>query len=29
VGKMGYMILGIAYVVLVIIAAAKPREGHA
>jgi hypothetical protein len=28
VGKMGYLILGITYVVLGIIAASRPRTGH-
>ncbi|MHB1011760.1 MAG: hypothetical protein ACYC37_02430 [Desulfobacteria bacterium] len=29
VGTMGYLVMGIAYIVLAVIAAAKPRAGHA
>jgi hypothetical protein len=29
VGTMGYLVIGIAYIVLTVVAAMKPREGHA
>jgi len=29
VGPMGYLVIGIAYIVLTVIAAVKPRAGHA
>ena len=29
VGTMGYLVIGIAYIVLTVVAAVKPREGHA
>ena len=29
VGTMGYLVIGIAYIVLTVVAAVKPRAGHA
>ena len=29
VGTMGYLVIGIAYIVLTVVAAVKPRTGHA
>jgi len=29
VGTMGYLVIGIAYIVLAVVAVVKPREGHA
>jgi len=29
VGTMGYLVIGISYIVLAVIAVVKPREGHA